>query len=167
MARDDEFTQFVSARGSALRRTAFLMTGDWHDAEDLTQTALARLYVAWPRVRLEGAEAFARTILARSLVDSRRRFWRRERPTDELPENPGGVDLAEDRVDLKEALATLPVTQRVVLVLRFWEDLTVDQVSLVLSISTGTVKSRTSRGLQSLRAVMGSDSLLIGEELQS
>jgi len=55
----------------------------------------------------------------------------------------------------------------VVLVLRFWEDLTVDQVSLVLSISTGTVKSRTSRGLQSLRTVMGSDSLLIGEELQS
>ena len=167
MARDDEFTRFVAVRGSALRRTAYLMTGDWHDAEDLAQTALTRLYVAWPRVRLEGADAFARTILARSLVDSRRRFWRRESPTSDLPEIPDAEDHAEDRVDLERALAMLPVSHRVVLVLRFWEDMTVEQVAGALSISAGTVKSRTSRALESLRATMGPDVVRIGEELQS
>jgi RNA polymerase sigma-70 factor (sigma-E family) len=163
MARDEEFTHFVSARGSGLRRTAFLMTGDWADAEDVTQTALARLYVAWPRVRLEGAEAFARTILARSLLDSRRRFWHREHPTEQATP----ADLTEARVDLGRALALLPIDHRVVLVLRFWEDLTAVQVADALSISVGTVKSRTSRALDSLRAAMGPDAVLSSEEAPS
>ena len=69
MARDEEFTAFVSAAGSRLRRTAFLMTGNWHEAEDISQSALARVYVAWPRVRVDGAEAYARKVLVRTLVD--------------------------------------------------------------------------------------------------
>jgi RNA polymerase sigma-70 factor (sigma-E family) len=166
MARDEEFTQFVVARGSALRRTAFLMTGQWADAEDLTQTALSRLYLAWPRVRLDGAEGYARMILARSLVDTRRRFWHRERPTSQLPERADLVDLAEDRLDLRRALALLPTSQRVVLVLRFWDDLTVQEVAAMLRVSTGTVKSRTSRGLDAMRSVMGPDAVLINEEAQ-
>ena len=166
MARDEEFTQFVVARGSALRRTAYLMTGQWADAEDLTQTALSRLYLAWPRVRLDGAEGYARTILARSLVDTRRRFWHRERPTSQLPERADLADLAEDRLDLRRALALLPTSQRVVLVLRFWDDLTVQEVAEVLRVSTGTVKSRTSRGLDAMRSVMGPDAVLINEEVQ-
>jgi DNA-directed RNA polymerase specialized sigma24 family protein len=80
--RDDEFAAFVAARGVSLRRSAFLMTGNWHDAEDLVQTALAKLYVAWPRVRIDGAEAYARTIIARTHVDARRRFWHREQPSE-------------------------------------------------------------------------------------
>jgi RNA polymerase sigma-70 factor (ECF subfamily) len=166
MARDEEFTQFVVARGPALRRTAYLMTGQWADAEDLTQTALSRLYLAWPRVRLEGAEGYARMILARSLVDARRRFWHRERPTSQLPERADLADLAEDRLDLRRGLATLPTSQRVVLVLRFWDDLTVQEVAEVLRVSTGTVKSRTSRGLDAMRSVMGPDAVLINEEVQ-
>ena len=166
MARDEEFTQFVVARGPALRRTAYLMTGQWADAEDLTQTALSRLYLAWPRVRLEGAEGYARMILARSLVDARRRFWHRERPTSQLPERADLADLAEERLDLGRALALLPTSQRVVLVLRFWDDLTVQEVAKVLRVSTGTVKSRTSRGLDAMRSVMGPDAVLINEEVQ-
>lgn len=165
MARDEEFTQFVAARGSALRRTAFLLTGDWHDAEDLAQTAMAKLYVAWPRVRLEGAEAYARTIMVRSLVDWRRRFWHRERPSDVLPDLPGDSPPPDDRMDLARALASLPVGQRAVLVLRFWEDLSVEQVSKVLGVSAGTVKSRTSRALESMRAVMGDDVALANAEV--
>ena len=166
MARDEEFTQFVVARGPSLRRTAYLMTGQWADAEDLTQTALSRLYLAWPRVRLEGAEGYARTIMARSLIDSRRRFWHRERPTDELPERAAPADLAAERVDLGRALALLPTSQRVVLVLRFWDDLSVQEVADVLRVSPGTVKSRTSRALDSMRAAMGPDPVLAHEEVQ-
>ena len=166
MASDEEFTQFVVARGPALRRTAFLMTGQWADAEDLTQTVLSRLYLAWPRVRLDGAEGYARTILARSLVDTRRRFWHRERPTSQLPERADLADLTEDRLDLRRALDLLPTNQRVVLVLRFWDDLTVQEVADMLRVSTGTVKSRTSRGLDAMRSVMGPDAVLINEEVQ-
>ena len=166
MARDEEFTQFVVARGPALRRTAYLMTGQWTDAEDLTQTALSRLYLAWPRVRLDGAEGYARIILARSLVDARRRFWHRERPTSQLPERADLRDLAEDRVDLGRALALLPTSQRVVLVLRFWDDLTVQEVADVLRVSPGTVKSRTSRALETMRSLLGPDAVLVKGEVQ-
>jgi RNA polymerase sigma-70 factor (sigma-E family) len=163
MARDEEFTAFVSAAGSRLRRTAFLMTGNWHEAEDLSQSALARLYVVWPRVRVEGAEAYARKILVRTLVDTRRRFWKRERPTRDLPDVVVAAPSPEDRVDLAQALSLLPVGQRAVLVLRFWEDWSVEEVATVLAISTGTVKSRTSRGLEALRLAMQVDAVLTGE----
>jgi RNA polymerase sigma-70 factor (sigma-E family) len=166
MARDDEFTQFVVARGSSLRRTAYLMTGQWDEAEDLTQTALSRLYVAWPRVRLEGAESYARTILARSLVDGRRRFWHRERPTEDLPEHADVADQAEDRIDLRRALALLPAHQRIVLVLRFWDDLTVQEVADVMKVSPGTVKSRTARALSTMRAAMRADVVVPTGEVQ-
>jgi RNA polymerase sigma factor (sigma-70 family) len=142
------------------------MTGQWADAEDLTQTALSRLYLAWPRVRLDGAEGYARMILARSFVDNRRRFWHRERPTSQLPERADLADPAEDRLDLRRALALLPASQRVVLVLRFWDDLTVQEVAEILRVSTGTVKSRTSRGLHAMRSAMGSDAVLLNRDVQ-
>jgi RNA polymerase sigma-70 factor (sigma-E family) len=167
MAREAEFTEYVTARGTALRRTAFLMTGDWHAAEDLTQTALARLYVAWPRVRLDGADAYARTILARSLVDARRRFWHRERPTAQVTDRPGPDLGAEDRMDLGRALALLPTNQRVVLVLRFWEDMAVEEVARVLDVSPGTVKSRTARALHALRPLIATDTAIVRREGES
>ena len=116
MSRDEDFTTFVAVAGKRLRRTAFMMTGNWHEAEDLTQAALTRLYVAWPRVHVETAEAYARTVLVRSLVDARRRFWRRERPTGDLPDVVLPAASPEDRLDLAHALAALPVGQRAVLV---------------------------------------------------
>jgi RNA polymerase sigma-70 factor (sigma-E family) len=164
MTRDDDFTAFVVARGSALRRTAYLMTADWHEAEDLTQTALAKLYVAWPRVRSDGAEAYARRIVARTFIDARRRHWRRERPTDELPDLPGPVDRVDERLDLTQALAQLSASHRAVLILRFWEDMSLEQVADALSMSTGTVKSQTSRALDRVRNLMGADTVLVGME---
>ena len=164
VTRDDEFTDFVVVRGSALRRTAYLMTGDWHEAEDLTQVALAKLYVAWPRVRRDGAEAYARRIVARAFIDARRRHWRRERPTDELPDLAGPSERIDDRLDLAQALAQLSASHRAVLVLRFWEDLSVEQVADALSLSIGTVKSQTSRALDRVRTLMGADAVLVGME---
>jgi RNA polymerase sigma-70 factor (sigma-E family) len=164
MARDDAFTAFVVARGPALRRTAFLMTGDWHEAEDLTQTALAKLYLAWPRVHVEGAEAYARRIVARAFVDARRRLWRGEQPTDRLPDRPGPLDRVDDRLDLGNALSRLSPSHRAVLVLRFWEDMSVEQVADALSLSSGTVKSQTSRALDRVRTLMGADTVLVGME---
>jgi RNA polymerase sigma-70 factor (sigma-E family) len=163
MARDEEFIEFVTAAGSRLRRTAFLMTGNWHEAEDLTQSALARLYVAWPRVRVERAEPYARTVLVRIVVDARRRFWRRERPTGDVPDVVVPAASPEDRLDLAQALDLLPVGQRAVLVLRFWEDWSVEEVAIALAISAGTVKSRTSRGLEALRLALHVDAVLTGE----
>lgn len=163
MTRDEEFTAFVHAAGSRLRRTAYFMTGSWHEAEDITQSALARLYVAWPRVHTEGAEAYARTVLVRTLVDARRRFWRRERPTGELPEVVVTVASPDDRLDIVRALSALPMGQRAVLVLRFWEDWSVEQVASALAISPGTVKSRTSRAIETLRVGMQADAVLTGE----
>lgn len=156
---DEEFTAFVVARGPALRRMAFLMTGDWHRAEDVTQSALARLYAVWPKVDLLGAEDYARRIVVRTVVDSRRRFWSRERPSATLPDLGGPEDQADSRVDLLRALALLPAEQRAILVLRFWEDLSVNQVAGVLALSAGTVKSRTARALARLRSVLGVDTV--------
>jgi RNA polymerase sigma-70 factor (sigma-E family) len=164
MPRDEDFTAFVVARGAALRRTAYLMTGDWHEAEDLTQIALAKLYLAWPRVRSDGAEAYARRIVARTFIDARRRFWRRERPTDDLPDGPAPEDRVEERLDLAQALAQLSPSHRAVLILRFWEDMSLEQVADALSLSTGTVKSQTSRALTRVRTLMGADVVLVGME---
>jgi len=89
--RDADFTAYVAARRPHLRRTAYLLCGDWHQAEDLVQTALAKLYVAWPRVRRDGSpEAYARKILVRSHLDETRRPWRRERSSSQLLEPSGG-----------------------------------------------------------------------------
>lgn len=157
MSQDDDFAAFVSARGAALRRSAFLMTGNWHDAEDLVQTALAKLYVAWPRVRVDGAEAYTRTIVARTHVDSRRRFWHREQPSDVLPDHEDAPPDIDDEIDLARVLASLPADQRAVLVLRYWDDLSVEQTAQALRISHGTVKSRTSRALDSMRLILGTE----------
>jgi RNA polymerase sigma-70 factor (sigma-E family) len=164
MSRDEDFTAFVVARGPALRRTAYLMTSDWHEAEDLTQIALAKLYVAWPRVRSDGAEAYARRIVARTFIDARRRLWRREQPTDVVPDLPGPVDRVDERLDLGQALARLSPSHRAVLILRFWEDMSQEQVADALSMSTGTVKSQTSRALTRVRSLMGADAVLVGME---
>lgn len=154
--RDAAYVDFVTARRDHLRRVAFALCGDWHRADDLVQTALVKLYVAWPRVRRTGSEeAYARTILVRASIDEARRPWRRERPTEAVPDAPAAAPVAvEERSALIDALHALPPQQRVAVVLRHWLGLSVAEAAKEMRISEGTVKSHTSRGLDALRSVL-------------
>jgi RNA polymerase sigma-70 factor (sigma-E family) len=150
-----EFEAFVSARAAALRRTAYLLCGDWHQAEDIVQIGLTKLYVAWRRVeKRDGIDAYARQIVVRCALDERRRGWRRESPVQALPELPVRDGASEDRHVLLEALAAVPQQQRAVLVLRYWEDVSIAESARILGISEGAVKSAASRGLDNLRRVL-------------
>jgi RNA polymerase sigma-70 factor (sigma-E family) len=156
---ETEFAAFVVARRPQLRRIAYTLCGDWHQAEDLVQTALAKLYVAWPRLHKAGAEeAYARQIIVRANIDESRRPWRRERPGVEHHDRPVAADHSEDdRSELVRALQQLPPMQRKVVVLRHWLDLSVEETSRELGISTGTVKSHTSRGLAALHVLLSAE----------
>ena len=172
--RDEaEFKEYVAGQSLALRRTAYLMCGDWHQAEDLVQTALLRLYRSWSKVqRSDSRDAYVRQVLVRCLIDERRRSWRRERPFGDLPEvglhmRDEGSANGEDgraesgfeirlgtRDEIFAALAKIPPRQRATLVLRYWEDMSVEQAADVLSCSVGTVKSQSARGLAALRVLL-------------
>lgn len=150
----DEFTAFVQARGSALLRTAHLLTGDRGHAEDLLQQALERLARRWDRIQGD-PEAYVR----RSLVNLSTDRWRlaRRRPQEVAPEVGGRSSTAdphqrvEDRLDLLRAMQRLTPRQRAVLVLRYFEDLSEEATAGVLGCSVGTVKSTASRAISSLR----------------
>ena len=159
-AYDEEFVAYYSARAAQLRSTAYLLCGDWHLAEDLTQVAFTKLYRAWPRIeRHDTIDQYARQVLLRTFLDERRRPWRRENPT---PPEDAVLDVtapevlgSEDREVLRNALQQVPKRRRAVLILRFWADLSVEQVAETLGCTTGTVKSHTSRGLGDLRDALG------------
>lgn len=146
----DRFAAYYAARYRALRRTAYLLCGDWHEAEDLTQAAFVRLYLAWGRVRAGGAHAYARRVLLNEFLSERRRT--REQPVEALPDRPGpAAGSPDDRLDLSAALRAVPPQQRAVVVLRYWEGLSVQQTAALLGIAPGTVKSQAARGLAALR----------------
>ncbi|MDQ1708873.1 MAG: hypothetical protein QOG49_258 [Frankiaceae bacterium] len=151
----DAFRDYVAARSSALLRTAYLITGNRADAEDLLQTALAKTYLAWPRIReRDSVDAYVRRVL----VTSHTSLWRRHRhltvtPVEHVPEQPGR-DASADVVihdALWSALRLLPPKMRAAVVLRYYEDLPESEVADVLGCSVGTVKSQTSRALAKLR----------------
>jgi RNA polymerase sigma-70 factor (sigma-E family) len=146
----EPFAAYYATRYQALRRTAYLLCGDWHEAEDLTQAAFVRLYLAWGRIRVDGAHAYARRVLLNELLGRRRR--NREHPVEALPDRPGPAGGSpDDRVDLSAALRAVPPQQRAVVVLRYWEGLSVEQTAALLRVAPGTVKSQASRGLAALR----------------
>ena len=150
--QDADFAAFVLSAQRRLRRVAYLVCGDWHRAEDIVQTALAQVYARWDRIRREdGPEGYAHRAVVNAAIDERRRPWRRERATDVLPDRVAPTDDGITPAVL-DALATLPRRQRAVVVLRYVEDLDVEQTAELLGISTGTVKSQASKGLASLRA---------------
>ncbi|NHC23332.1 SigE family RNA polymerase sigma factor [Nocardioides sp. IC4_145] len=146
------FEGFVAARGDALWRAAWLLTGDHQLAEDLVQTALARSWRAWERVGPEAFEAYVRRTMFTTYASWWRRKWRGERPTADLPEGPAPGSDSSARLDLVTALATLPRGQRAVVVLRYFEDLSERETAEALGIGVGTVKSQASRALRSLRS---------------
>ena len=153
---DEQFTEFVHASWGSLYRTAYLLLGDHAEAEDLVQTALAKTYASWHRVRdLNAAPGYARTTLVNTASSwFRRRSWRNEQPTGELPEAVHEHDPSQ-RPTLAHALGQLPPRQRAVVVLRFYEDMSVAQTAEVLGCSQGTVKSQTSDALTRLRSLLG------------
>ena len=156
--RDDELERFVRGRAGALLRYGYVLTGNPHDAADLTQEALARLGLAWPRVRHRGdPEAYVRTTMARLHI-SRWRRLRREVLVGEPPErgqHDAGLARADEAdSDMWRALATLPTKQRAVLVLRYYEQLTDDEIAAMLGITKVTVRTQAHRALAKLRDVV-------------
>jgi RNA polymerase sigma-70 factor (sigma-E family) len=151
----EEFSGFVARTQGRMVRLGELLSGDRGRAEDLAQHGFAQAYAAWRRVRDGDPEAYVR----RCIVNAHTDWWRRrsshERPTAELPERPDLTDVfaaAVDREVMLRALSRLTVRERIVLVLRYYLDLSEQQIARELKIAPGTVKSAASRGLAKLRA---------------
>ena len=158
--QDAEFTEYALARAGRLRETAYLLCGDWHRAQDLVQTTLARVYVAWPRIeRAEAVDAYARRVLTNEFLGDRRRRSSTERITDDLPERPVRAEQHELRLTLLEALGRLSPARRAVVVLRYWEDHSVETVAEMLGMSASAVKSASLRALAELRSLLGAEFL--------
>ncbi|TDV42152.1 SigE family RNA polymerase sigma factor [Actinophytocola oryzae] len=162
-ADEDRFREFARSHAMAMRRSAFLLCGDWHLAEDLVQTALIKMYRAWPRmVRTDRPVNYARRTLLRCWLDELRRPWRRAERRDGLVPDAvdGAVDpaWAQQRQDLRgelfDALSAIPPRQRAVLVLRYFESLSVAETAEALGCSEGTVKSQAARGLAAMKAAL-------------
>src|SRR5688500_18092009 len=137
--QEDEFRQFVVSRTERLRRFAYLCCGDWHRAEDVVQTALLRLYRSWKRARRKSVDGYVRRIIVNLLIDEYRLVWfRRVHVSERLPERvlPEPAGGADQRMVLTEALMRLPKRQRAAVVLRFWEDLPVEQTAQIMGCST-------------------------------
>jgi RNA polymerase sigma-70 factor (sigma-E family) len=163
-ADEAAFRAFAFTRRPTLRRSAFLLCGDWHQADDLVQAALVKLYVAWPRIRAqEPPDAYMHRVLVRCFLDERRRPWRRESPVEVLDESAAATRPTYDLLDLRAALAQLPRRQRATLLMRFWLDASVAQTAEALGCSEGTVKSQTARAVSTLRDLLG-DPALVTEE---
>jgi RNA polymerase sigma-70 factor (sigma-E family) len=153
-ADDPSFRDYVAARTPSLLRTAYLLTGNLADAEDLVQSALAKTYVAWNRIEDRSAlDGYVR----RAMVNTHISWWRRRRldefPTDEIPDravaDPSGHSDLQD--SLRRAVDRLPQRMRAAVVLRFYEDMTEAEVADALGVSLGTVKSTVSRAVAKLR----------------
>ena len=151
----EDFVEFATAAVPRLRRTAFLLCGDWHTAEDLAQTTLTKMFVSWRRIRRQDAAfSYASRTLVNTYIASRRGRRASEIVTDVVPERLAMPDSPETRMVVMAALATLAPRARAVVVLRFWADMSVEQVAEVLGCSEGTVKSQTARALDKMRPVL-------------
>ena len=152
---DADFTAFVRARGTALLRTAYVLTGDQGHAEDLLQAALTKVYLAWGRIHEpQAAEAYARRTIATTAISLwRRPSWRRERTVGEMPEvvttDPSLT--VDDLDEIWRAVATLSPRQRAVITLRYFDDLTEPETARLLGLSVGAVKSHGHRAIAALR----------------
>jgi RNA polymerase sigma-70 factor (sigma-E family) len=152
--RDTEFAEFVDGRFTALQRFGYLLTGEWHLAEDLVQASLTKVWFHRNSLRSGTAmESYTRTVMVNTSTQWWRRRWRGETPTERLPETHAASEYGtvDDRDLLLRALATLPRRTRATLVLRYFEDLPESEIAQIMGCSIGTVKSHVSRGLAKLR----------------
>jgi RNA polymerase sigma-70 factor (sigma-E family) len=162
---EEEFRQFVATRMDSLRGVAFLTCGNWQSAEDAVSNALTKLYVRWGRVN--SPHSYAYRMVIRAAIDEVRRPWRRERSTSHTLLDHAESDRSaaiDERLRIQGALRQVPPGQRAVLVLRFFEQLSVEEVAEVINRSPGTVKSQTARGLATLRAVLSAQDAQFGTE---
>ena len=153
---DTTYEEYVGARWATLYRTAYLMTGNHADAEDVVQTALVKVYAAWSKVvAADTPDAYVRRVLTNTFLSSRRPLRvARERLVDRMPDTAVMPTGSEDRLSIWPHVASLPPKQRAVVVLRYYEDLSEQQIADALGCSTGTVKSNASLALKSLKARM-------------
>ncbi|MFJ9916617.1 SigE family RNA polymerase sigma factor [Actinacidiphila glaucinigra] len=163
--RTKEYLDFAASRAGHLFRSACLLTGgDTHLAEDLVQETLGKLYVTWRRVSRVGNPAgYAQTVLVRTFLTHRRRRSSGESPTGELPDVPAGADSSDSdtallRLTLLDALTRLPPKDRAVVVLRYWEDRSIEETAAAMRASSSAVRTRSVRALAKLRELLG-DSL--------
>jgi RNA polymerase sigma-70 factor (sigma-E family) len=162
-ARDEEFQSFLVGRWPRLLRTAFLLTGEQHAAEDLVQTTLEQVYAAWRRVAsTDDPDTYVRRVMINAHARRHRRrlkeFLAPRADSDLVPEVPDSGDRiaqADDRGALLTALSQLPPRQREAVVLRYWEDLSESQAAEAMGCSVGSVKSNAAKGLAKLRAIPG------------
>ncbi|MDT0202050.1 SigE family RNA polymerase sigma factor [Nocardioides sp. AE5] len=158
-SKDAEFSAWMAARQPALLRTAYLLTGEHHGAEDLLQVTLAKVYLTWQKVReREAIDGYARRIMVNENNSLWRRAWkRREHSSSEVPEWVPVHDTYDEgrSGQLWELVKTLPPKQRAAVVLRYYEELSEAETADVLGCSVGTVKSQTSRALATLRSTAG------------
>ena len=156
--REAAYVEFVHARQAHLRRIAYAICGDWHRADDLLQTALVKLYVAWPRLHLARAarRPTSARIMVRANIDEHRRPWRRERPGLAGATTPPAASGSGSRSGRRcsRRSSGCPTMQRKVVLLRHWLGLSVAETAAELRIGTGTVKSHSSRGLHALEAAL-------------
>jgi RNA polymerase sigma-70 factor (sigma-E family) len=154
----DEFAELVRATGTQMHRAALLLTGDHHLAEDLTQTAYAKVFASWKRVsRTDNPVAYTRTTLLNTFLSHRRLRRSSEVPSDPTagPEGAAPETDPTTRMDLLAALATLPAQDRAVLVLRYWEDRSVADTARDLGLTETAVRTRSRRALERLRPLVG------------
>jgi RNA polymerase sigma-70 factor (sigma-E family) len=157
---DQAFVELATARGPALFRTAWLLTGDYHLAEDLVQEALGRIYTRWSKVAAaDQPAAYAHTVLVHVFLSHRRRRSSTERPSDraELPDHAASEADLPLRVALADALSRLDHLDRAVVVLRYWDDLDAPATAALVGLSPAAVRTRCSRALARLRDVLGDD----------
>ena len=157
-----QYVEYVTGQLPALRRLAYVLCDDTHHADDLVQQTITKLYVRWKKVSdVEYLDQYVRTMLVRAFVDEKRRSWARVGLMAQVPDRPdprAGVEQpVAEAVAVRAALARVPSRQKAVLILRFLCDMTVEDVAAALDCSTGNVKSQTSRGLATLRRLLGDD----------
>lgn len=156
MPSPDGFVEFATAHAARLRRTAYLLCGDWYTAQDLTQTALAKLFVAWERVnKSDSVAAYAQRTLVNAYLSHKRRRSSGEAPTETLPDSAVAAATPELAIVLRSALAGLSPKARAVVVLRYWADLSVDETAAMLGMSSSAVKAQSMRALEQLRTALG------------
>ena len=154
-----DFDSWVAARGPALLRLAYVLTGDGADAEDVVQDALSRALPRWSRIStVEDPDAYVRRMIVNAHVSRWRKFRRREVPVEVVRDRPAppGVG-AEDSDRLWRACRSLPADQRTAVVLRFYEDLDYAEIAALTGVREGSVRSRVSRGIAALRHELGED----------